>query len=342
MRRSRARGAALAIGFVVAGLVPAAFASSPAAAAVARVEPQPSLGCTQTTPAVIEQTLSFDADGVAGSYDIQEPTTAVPGAPLPVIFDFHAYGESGQLQIGLSGLGSYGQSRRFVTVTPWINGQAISQWLSNVGSVDANWFGSLLAHIEMTSCVDEHRIFVTGYSNGGFMALAVACQFSQQIAAVAPVAGLQVGPHCLPSRSVSLVAFQGTADPLLHYDGTPSKAAEDLPAPDGSGETELQWAKQHGLDLFVRVPAMPEQAATWAQRIGCSTTMTTTRVAFQIAVLSWKCPHHANVEMFRIHGGGHAWPGSQICAGLAPAVGYTTFEISADAEMWRFFESHPL
>jgi poly(3-hydroxybutyrate) depolymerase len=64
-----------------------------------------------------------------------------------------------------------------VTVTPWIDNQAIPQWLSTAGSVDTDWFGALLTHIELTSCVDENRIFVTGCSNGGYMALAVACQF---------------------------------------------------------------------------------------------------------------------------------------------------------------------
>jgi polyhydroxybutyrate depolymerase len=175
------------------------------------------------------------------------------------------------------------------------------------------------------------------------MALAVACQFSPQIAAVAPVAGLAVGPHCRPSHPVSLVAFQGTADPLIHYDGTPSQAAENLPAPNGSGETEGQYAKQFGAnDPFKKGPTIPQQGATWAQRNGCSAAMSTTRIADQVSLLSWTCPPGTNVELYRIRGGGHAWPGSTESAAIAKAVGSTTFEISANEEMWKFFLAHPL
>lgn len=162
---------------------------------------------------------------------------AVPGRPLPVIFDLHAYEEPGPLQVTLSGLGVYGQSHGFVTITPWIDNQRIPQWLSSVGSKDMSWFGGLLTHVEVTTCVDENRVYVTGDSNGAFMASAVACRYSSRVAAVAPVAGIQAVSPCRTTRPVPVVAFHGTADPLVHYNGTPSKAAEDLPAPNGSGET---------------------------------------------------------------------------------------------------------
>jgi len=162
---------------------------------------------------------------------------AVPGRPLPVIFDLHAYEEPGPLQVTLSGLGAYGQSHGFVTITPWIDNQRIPQWLSSVGSKDMSWFGGLLTHVEVTTCVDENRVYVTGDSNGAFMASAVACRYSSRVAAVAPVAGIQAVSLCRTTRPVPVVAFHGTADPLVHYNGTPSKAVEDLPAPNGSGET---------------------------------------------------------------------------------------------------------
>jgi polyhydroxybutyrate depolymerase len=48
------------------------------------------------------------------------------------------------------------------------------------------------------------------------------------------------------------------------------------------------------------------------------------------------------VELYRVNGGGHAWPGSAASASLASVVGYTTTAISADQIMWAFFAAHPL
>jgi poly(3-hydroxybutyrate) depolymerase len=62
----------------------------------------------------------------------------------------------------------------------------------------------------------------------------------------------------------------------------------------------------------------------------------------EIALLTWPCPHDANVYLCRIDGGGHAWLGSAESAALASFVGPTTFQIFADAEMWKFFKAHPL
>jgi polyhydroxybutyrate depolymerase len=333
---------ALLIATIVMLVTPISSASASASTTVSSVS-RASPGCTDVSAPSGTQPLSFSADGETGSYLEQLPSNAASKRALPVIFDFHGYAESGQAEASFSRLSTYGRTHGFVTITPWIDDQAIPQWASNVGSQDTDWFGSLLTHIEGSSCIDENRVFVTGYSNGGFMALAVACQFSQRIAAAAPVAGLAVGPRCRPSRPVSLIAFQGTADPYLHYNGTPSQAAENLPAPNGSGETEGQYAKQFGANNpFKKGPTIPQQAAVWAKRIGCSIGETTTPVASKVALLSWSCPRGAEVYLYRIRGGGHAWPGSVGSAALRSAIGYTTFQISANALMWKFFRGHPL
>jgi polyhydroxybutyrate depolymerase len=332
--------ASLVLSTIVVLLLPNSEAS---ATTVAKSVSRSSPGCTKGIPPSGAQPFSFTANGVAGSYLVQLPSDAAPDKSLPLLFDFHGYGESGSTEASFSGLSSFGRSHGFVTVTPWVDNQPVPLWLSNVGSPETNWIGALLNHVELTTCVDENRIFVTGYSNGGYMALAVACQFSQQVAAVATVAGLAVGPHCKPTHHVSLIAFQGTADPLLHYNGTPSQEAENLPAPNGSGETEGQYAKQLGANNpFKKGPTIPQQAALWAKRNGCSAGMKTTRVANKVALLSWSCPYGVNVNLYRIQGGGHAWPGSTASAALHSAIGETTFEISANAEIWRFFQGHPL
>ena len=308
-----------------------------------QVAAQPSAGCVQHTVMAGAQTGAFDARGVRGSYISQMPADAVVGKPLPVVFDLHGYEEPGPVQAAMSTLGAYGQTHGFVTVTPSIDDRPVPSWLATVGSADMAWFGDLLTHVEATECVDEHRVFVAGISNGAAMASAVACQFSSRVAAVAPVSGMQADAQCKATRPVPVVAFHGTADPVLHYDGTPSEGAAALLGLSGSGTLTAQQAKLLGLQgALTQGPAIPQRAAAWAKRNGCSATERTTRIAGDVTLLAWSCPNDADVELFRVSGGGHTWPGSQLAVSTARIAGRTTFSISADAEMWRFFEAHPL
>jgi polyhydroxybutyrate depolymerase len=47
----------------------------------------------------------------------------------------------------------------------------------------------------------------------------------------------------------------------------------------------------------------------------------------------------AEVVLFVIHGGGHAWPGRDV---NLPFLGKSTKNISANDLMWEFFKRHPM
>ena len=318
----------------LAAVTPAGAA--PTAGAPAPASPSPGCRATAVTPG--EATVPISAGGRTGTYVRQVPTTYHPPTPMPVVFDFHGYAEPASLQVTLSALGDYGQQHGFITVTPAVT-EPVPLWESTVGSPDLAFFGGLLDTVEQTLCVDQHRIFVTGYSNGAFMSSAIACQYAGRVAAVAPVAGIQALAHCHPSRPVPVVAFHGTADPFVHFDGSPSKAAADLPAPDGSrhtlGQSGPSSVRQPG-------PTVPAEAASWARRNRCGPTPVHVRVAVDVTLVRYRCPDHADVELYVVSGGGHAWPGSEGSKAIASVVGRTTFSVSADAVMWKFFTEHPL
>ena len=259
--RARASRAALVAVVALAGAVTSA--APPSGAVTHPVGARPSPGCAPATTTPDQPDVPFSADGDNGAYTLEAPAAT---GPLPVIFDLHAYEEPGQLQVTLSGLGQYGQAHGFMAVTPWITGRPVPLWHSVPGSHDLAWFGDLLSHVEATTCVDENRVFVTGYSNGAFMTSLIACRYSSRVAAVAPVAGIQADPPCKTARPVPVVAFHGTADPLVHYNGTPSKAAADLPGADGTGRITAREATQFGTrGIFAKGPSIPGEAAAWGQ-----------------------------------------------------------------------------
>lgn len=330
------------IGAVVAGSVAGAAPAAPAQPAVPVRSSPGCHGAIASAPPGEQADRPFSADGDNGAYTLEAPA-ATAGTALPVVVDLHAYEEPGSLQVSLSGLGAYGQTHGFRTVTPWIVGRPVPLWHSVPGSADLAWIGDLLTHVESTACVDENRVFVTGYSNGAFMTSLIACRYSSRVAAVAPVAGIQAEQPCRSMRPVPVVAFHGTADPEVHYDGSASKAAADLPSPTGAGRMTATQAKMFGTrGIFTKGPSIPAEVAAWANRNGCQSAVTTTRIAPDVSLLAWACPRRGAVELYRIRGGGHTWPGSTESAALSSLLGPTTFSISADAAMWRFFRAHPL
>jgi polyhydroxybutyrate depolymerase len=313
--------------------------ATPAAATVPALA---SAGCSSGASVVPGPTsYGFSAAGETGSYIVEAPADAVAGHPLPLIVDLHGYGETAGLQVTFSGLGTYGSTHGFITVSPQVN-YAVPHWDQAPGSADQKFVGDLLTHLQNTLCVDRHRIFVAGYSNGAFMTSALACTFAGEIAAVATVSGIQAAAGCHPARPVPVIAFHGTADPFVPYLGGVGPEALKLPAPNGVGSIGSQLNSPELKGISPLTLPIPTEEARWAARNGCAKSPQLSTAAPGITLIAYRCPHNATVELYRENGDGHIWAGSKAMVAIASIVGKTTFAISADQLMWSFFESHPL
>ncbi len=326
------------------------------------VLPRPSAGCSpshQNAPvsgSVIstgpsggsnwtEYTVSFSADGDTGSYLEELPPVTERPRPLPVVFDLHGYLEPDTLQDTVSGLSTFGKAHGFVTVTPQIDGEKVPHWNASPDSADVAYLGSLFSHVENTVCVDEARVFLTGYSNGAWMASRLACAYSARIAAVAPVAGLQDYPDCGPARPVPVVTFHGTADPFVAFNGGSGANAATLPPIEGSGgnaeQTQPAGSAMTGFIGPLPQP-IPAQVAGWARRNGCGRSPNRRNIGADVTLLSYPCLSDASVNFYEVSGGGHTWPGSPTLVSAETLVGRTTMTISATQIIWQFFQNHPL
>lgn len=310
-----------------------------AAAAAKPVAARPSKGCSGNTTTVApgEERITTTASGEERSYFRHVPPAHDGTTPIPLVVDFHGYGEGAQVHVRMSELGAFGDEQGFATVTPQSPG-AVARWDTQLGSADVDAVGDLLDEVEAVLCIDTARVFVTGLSNGATMTSAVACAYADRVAAVAPVAGIQNPKGCDPDRPVPIVAFHGTDDPYIGFDGTLGDAALALPAPDGSGRT----LRDLGVGKDVLGPSIPEVVEAWAKRNGCRTKPRERSVADDVTLVTFPCKAAREVELYRVEGGGHSWPGSEFSRAIEAVVGYTTFSISANEIMWEFFQAHPL
>ncbi|MBK5289372.1 MAG: hypothetical protein JJE46_13005, partial [Acidimicrobiia bacterium] len=262
-----------------------ARAVDPASVAAAKSE-----GCNGSSGSVAagqtKQTLT--SGGEERWYYRDVPTTRTAGTPLPVVFDFHGYSEGADVHLQMSGLSKFGDEKGFVTITPQGTGPVV-RWDNTIDSKDETLFGEMLDQVESQLCVDTNRIYVTGLSNGAFMTSAIACQFSDRVAAVAPVAGVRTIEGCSPTRAVPIVAFHGTADGYVAYDGGLGEKGLDLPAPDGSGKTLRDTLTPDQLEAG-GADSIPKVMAAWAKRNGCTAKTTEEAVATDVTMIASVCP----------------------------------------------------
>ena len=256
--------------------------------------------------------------------------------PVPVVVDLHGYGDGANGHAQSTQLGPLGAVEGFVTITPQGQGNPAA-WDASPGSPDEAFLGKVLDQAERSLCVDTARVFVSGSSNGAMMAVTLACDSGDRIAAVAAVAGVEVVDGCDRNdddRPLPIVAFHGTKDPTIRYDGGLDPAVAGLPLPDRSGT--IGDIRPHA-DLSI-----PRVMAWWARRSNCDGSPSRHRVAVDTVLLRFPCPERAGVELYRIDGGGHTWPGRDIrgtgdsVVRPGPQSPLVTNEI-----IWRFFEAHP-
>ncbi|MFZ4720411.1 MAG: glycerophosphodiester phosphodiesterase family protein [Ilumatobacteraceae bacterium] len=303
-----------------------------------------SAGCdseTPTAPGTYPGTL--DAAGLPGTYTSYLPPAYDGATPLPVVLGLHGWTQTPGLLATESDLPARSAAWRFVAVTPDIT-REVPHWETDVDGGDVQWFGALLDRLEQDLCIDTNRIYVTGMSNGAMMTSTLACALADRLAAAALVAGITDPTGCAPSRPVPFVAFHGTDDPYLAYDGGVGDKALTLPAADGNGTIGDQSATTGTSDLAGAIAApVPDRVAAWATRNGCTTPAPeATATATDDIDMAFYEGCTAPAEFYSVAGGGHTWPGSTFDQAIVDLVGATTTSIDATTVMWQFFMEHPL
>jgi polyhydroxybutyrate depolymerase len=308
---------------------PAAFRAAPGAVA--------STGCrAAATPEVSNVHESVSVSGTHRSYLLTTPNPHA-GQPAALVVDFHGYGEGDTTESLTTQFGPLGQKDGFISVFPEGRGSPI-QWDTSTkpGNRDVAFVTAMLDKIEATQCVDTSRIYATGLSQGAFMTSTMACVMSSRFAAFAPVSGVQLSAPCPDSRPVPILAFHGTGDPILHFNGGVGLAvlADDLHA-HAKPLPKLPKARLFG-------PGYPATVKAWATRDGCAATPTDTKVSPHVIKRAYRCPAGVAVDFDIILGGGHSWPGSAFSAEIPQFVGPTTMEINATTAIWAFFRHFTL
>jgi polyhydroxybutyrate depolymerase len=256
---------------------------------------------------------SIQIGGEERQYLLHVPPSYDGSSAAPVVIALHGLGASAGELRDMTALADAAGARGMVTVFPEGTG-APRGWNAEalaLGADDSAFLSALLDELATTLCIDEQRVYVAGYSNGGGMALRLACEASARIAAAAVVASTY--PLC--RADVPVLAFHGNADLVVPYEGGEAPGMTGIQAPVHRATSE------------------------WARGLGCDGLPRISRAAPDVELATYEnCPKgDSETLLYTVLGGGHTWPGAAI--ELDPSLaGVTTKSISANEIMMDFFE----
>lgn len=167
-------------------------------------------------------TLHVQAAGKDRSYTLVVPNGYAPGTQYPLVFALHGSGGTGA-----------GARNQFGELERAADGHAVFVYPDAIrGSWDLNdpaesntdvaLFDAILLATHNSLCVDPNRTFVTGFSNGAYMANQLGCRRGERIRGIVSHAG--GGPYEMkgsfdstghlvcPGKSVAALVVHGTAD----------------------------------------------------------------------------------------------------------------------------------
>lgn len=300
----------------------------------------------QRPRAVIEPSLvpgSLVVDRVARQFYYFRPEGKAKGA-LPMVMALHGGGAAGDaLRLSRStGFNAMAAREGFMVVYPnglgnsWNDGRRgryVSERLSALAN-DVQFLGDLMKLLVARGLADPARLFVAGVSNGGMMALRLGCEMASRLAAVASVIAAfptEVGADCKPNAPLPVLMINGTADPLIPWDG----GAVASPLGRNRGST---WS-------------VPKTISFWRRHNGCSGAAVRTELPKHdpsdktrvIREVYSKCRGGSEVWLFRIEGGGHAMPRRTkraIPRRLRRLIGTPSRELDGTRTIWEFFRRH--
>jgi poly(3-hydroxybutyrate) depolymerase len=179
-----------------------------------------SAGCGSSSP-LKTGNFTESIGGTSRKWMLDVPTNYDASKPYRLIFVWHPLGGSGSQVVngGYNGLKSLsGGTAIFATADglQGSNGEASGPGWWNANGGDMKLVQAMLDKINAGLCIDQDRIFSTGFSFGGMMSYTLPFEFNV-FRAVAPCSGKDgVIPHVSKyTNPVPIMAFHGDADDFV-------------------------------------------------------------------------------------------------------------------------------
>lgn len=218
-----------------------------AAATIVAVAPQVAPSGTSPLPSSSAAKPRLDAP-------LHLPPNLAPGTKAPLLVMLHGLGSSAELIAQLSEWPKFAEDHGLAWIAPngpldhkgrrfWDAGPSCCNFdqlkVDHVAELS-----ELIERVAGSGPIDRERIFVGGYSNGGFMAHRLACEKPELVRAIISVAGSGPLDHssCKKPVALGVLQIQGDADPIVTYEGGHLFKDPKLPEHVSARKTAEDWA----------------------------------------------------------------------------------------------------
>lgn len=215
-------------------------------------------------PVIVPATIPSDRDAPSPRPSTNRFFFPTGASRPPFVLVLHALGGSGEQIERELGLASFAQRRGFAYAAPDGSMDAQGRRVWNAGRVCCNFshrdiddvarlIGIIRDAVSGLS-VDARRVFVVGYSNGGFMAHRLACEHASGIRGIVSIAAAGPGSeeHCAPTDPVAILEVHGDRDTVVSYRGGHLFGRAELPSTP-SVETSLSpWVRANHCEGTLR------------------------------------------------------------------------------------------
>ena len=190
------------------------------------LEPQlPLTSCTEQAGSSTYQCFTA-IDGLERRFNYYLPPVYFETSnDLPILISLHGGGGTAEENQEYTNLSILADEENFIPVFPQgsvAEGKGTTGWFT--GSCDGSevcdigFVSHIIDYLGLNMNVNLDEVYVTGFSNGAFMAYSLACNLSEKIAAVAPIAGSMENGNfqtCYSTHPLSIVHIHGATDNVI-------------------------------------------------------------------------------------------------------------------------------
>jgi poly(3-hydroxybutyrate) depolymerase len=173
-------------------------------------------GCGKAPPATGISDQTIDVGGQGRDYVLAVPEGYDPEKAHALVFVFHGLGDSAKnMQRAFALEGAAGAEAIVVYPMGLPTSLGGAGWDLAIGGKDVKLFDTLRDAMTKSLCIDEGRVFSTGFSFGGFFSNALGCVRGDRLRAIAPISGS--GPNATCTGKIAVWLTHGTADGIVPY-----------------------------------------------------------------------------------------------------------------------------
>ena len=173
---------------------------------------RPSAGCGKTRT-LQNGTITIQSGGVNRTYILRAPDNYNNTRPYRLIVAYHWLNGSAQ------NVASENYYRLFPlsnNSTIFVAPQGLDAGWANTNNRDLDFTDAMLSQLENDLCIDQNRIWATGFSYGAGMSYAVACARADVFRGVALYAGAQLSGCSGGTAPIAYFAAHGISDSVLN------------------------------------------------------------------------------------------------------------------------------